>query len=163
MWADTRKKSSLRTTDLQCSLTKVFEILRCKDLFWHLLLHFTFFRAQRGSDCNLPMGVRWVRHTVFVSHPNHSMSATILPACYASTESLEILRRGDVIRALYVENTERKAIDLPTSEFVIPLSEIAMQMYLITWRELTSKGILYGSGDYEVTFARFSLYMWQCR
>ena len=45
-----------------------------------------FCQAQRGSDRNLFLGVRWVRHKN-VSHPNHSMSATILSTCYASTES----------------------------------------------------------------------------
>ena len=46
-----------------------------------------FWRAQQGSDRNLALGVWWVRHKN-VSHPNHSMSATILRTCYASTESL---------------------------------------------------------------------------
>ena len=53
-----------------------------------------FCRAQRGSDRNLPLGVRWVRHRN-VSHPNHSMSATILSTCYASTESLGVSELND--------------------------------------------------------------------
>ena len=53
-----------------------------------------FCRAQRGSDRNLSLGVRWVRHKN-VSHPNHSMSATTLPTCYASTESLGLSELND--------------------------------------------------------------------
>ena len=57
---------------------------------------FTFFcRAQRrGSVRNLPLGVRWVRYK-YVLHPNHSMSATILPTCYASAESLGLTELND--------------------------------------------------------------------
>ena len=49
-----------------------------------------FCQAQRGSYRNFPLGVRWVRHKN-VSHPNHSMSATIMSTCYASTESVSEL------------------------------------------------------------------------
>ena len=38
--------------------------------------------------------MRWVRHKN-VSHPNHSMSATILSTCYASTESLGVSELND--------------------------------------------------------------------
>ena len=55
-------------------------------------LHFC--RVQRGSDRNLPLFVRWVRHKN-VSHPNHSMSSTILSTCYASTESLGVSELND--------------------------------------------------------------------
>ena len=54
-----------------------------------------FCRAQWGSDRNLPLGVRWVRHKN-VLHPNHSMSATILSMCYASTESLGVSELNDI-------------------------------------------------------------------
>ena len=55
-----------------------------------------FWLAQRGSDRNLPLGVRvrWVWHKN-VSHPNHSSSATTLATCYASTESLGLSELND--------------------------------------------------------------------
>ena len=52
-------------------------------------------RAQRGWDRNLSLGVRWVPHKN-VSQPNHSTSATILPTCYASTESLGVSELNDI-------------------------------------------------------------------
>ena len=59
-----------------------------------MLLFYVFCRAQRGSDLNLPLFVRWVRHKN-MSHPNHSMSVTILSMCYASTESLGVSELND--------------------------------------------------------------------
>ena len=55
---------------------------------------YVFCRVQRGSDRNFPLGVRWLRHKN-VSHPNHSMTATILPMRYASTESLGLSDLND--------------------------------------------------------------------
>ena len=151
-----------------------------------------FCRAQRGSDRNLPLGVRWVWHKN-VSHPNHSMSATILSTCYASTKSLGvselndtnmirnvgrtcngsrnvwnwesqsqctgtlentaphkiccdncffflILQRGDVIRAICVKPPRETLMSCENQRIkAFPISEIAMQMKLITWQNLTSK------------------------
>ena len=55
---------------------------------------YVFCRGQRGSDRNLPLFVQWVQHKN-VSHPNHSMSATILSTFYASTESLGVSELDD--------------------------------------------------------------------
>ena len=53
-----------------------------------------FLRFLPSADRNLPLFMRWVRHKNG-SHPNHSMSATILSTCYASTESLGVSELND--------------------------------------------------------------------
>ena len=70
-----------------------------------------FCRAQRGSDRNLPLFVRWVRHKN-VSHPNHSMSATILSTCYALTESLGVSELNDAnIKSFGVPGRISRAVE----------------------------------------------------
>ena len=48
------------------------------------------------------------------------------------------------------ENPRVKAFGLPTSKFAFSLSQIAMQVQLITWQNLTSMEIPNSSSDYEV-------------
>ena len=82
-----------------------------------------FCRAQRGSDRNFPLGVRWVRHKN-VSHPNHSMSATILSTCYASTESLGVSELNDAnIKSFDVPGRISRAVEstnFTTIMFTLP-------------------------------------------
>ena len=82
-----------------------------------------FCRAQRGSDRNLPLFVRWVRHKN-VSHPNHSMSATILSTCYASTESLGVSELNDTnIKSFGVPGRISRAVEstnFTTIVFILP-------------------------------------------
>ena len=82
-----------------------------------------FCRAQRGSDRNLPLFVRWVRHKN-VSHPNHSMWATILSTCYASTESLGVSELNDAnIKSVGVPGRISCAVEstnFTTNVFTLP-------------------------------------------
>ena len=82
-----------------------------------------FCRAQRGLDRNLPLFVRWVRHKN-VSHPNHSMSATILSTCYASTENLGVSELNDAnIKSFSVPGRISRAVEytnFTTIVFTLP-------------------------------------------
>ena len=88
-----------------------------------MLLFYVFCRAQRGSNRNLPLFVRWVRHKN-VSHPNHSMWATILSTCYASTESLSVLELNDAnIKSFIVPGRISCAVEstnFTTNVFTLP-------------------------------------------
>ena len=92
---------------------------------------YVFCRAQRESDRNLPLGVLLVRHKN-VSHPNHSMSATILPMCYASTESLGLSKEMNVtnITSFFVPGRISRAVEstnCTTIVFTLP------HISLISW------------------------------
>ena len=80
-------------------------------------------RSDRGPDRNLPLGVRWVRHKN-VSHPNHSMSATILSMCYALTESLGVSELNDTnIKSFGVPGRISRAVqstNFTTIVFTLP-------------------------------------------
>ena len=88
-----------------------------------LAAFFRFCRAQRGSDRNLPLFVRWVRHKN-VSHPNHSTSATILSTCYTSTESLGVSGLNDInIKSFGVPGRISRAVEstnFTTNVFTLP-------------------------------------------
>ena len=79
--------------------------------------------AQRGSDRNLSLFVRWVWHKN-VSHPNHSMWATILSTCYASTESLGVSELNDAnIKSFGVPGRISRAVEstnFTTIVFTLP-------------------------------------------
>ena len=88
-----------------------------------LVAFLRFCRAQRGSDRNLPLFVRWEWHKN-VSHPNYSMSATILSTCYASTESLGVSELNDTnIKSFGIPGRISRAVEstnFTTNVFTLP-------------------------------------------
>ena len=123
-WAILRSSSKKGVRDLW-SIHIIYRTWGCSisnrwgspDLYLTPLAAFLrFCRAQRGSDRNLPLGVRWVRHKN-VSHPNHSMSATILSMCCALTESLGVSELNDTnIKFSVFQSVYPEQLNLPTSQ-----------------------------------------------